>query len=46
MPDPDEASTLHGAPGDLASLRAAELAAAAEVLGVTRAMLLTIRAGT
>ena len=34
-----EASTLHGAPGDLASLRGAELAAAAEVLGVTRAML-------
>jgi LmbE family N-acetylglucosaminyl deacetylase len=34
-----EASTLHGAPGDLTSLRGAELAAAAEVLGVTRAML-------
>ena len=34
-----EASTLHGAPGDLASLRRAELAAAADVLGVTRAML-------
>jgi len=34
-----EASTLHGAPGDLASLRGAELAAAAEVLGVTRAVL-------
>jgi N-acetylglucosamine malate deacetylase 2 len=34
-----EASTLHGAPGDLASLRGVELAAAAEVLGVTRAML-------
>ena len=34
-----EASTLHGAPGDLASLRGAELAAAAEVLGVTRDML-------
>ena len=34
-----EASTLHGAPGDLASLRGAELAAAAGVLGVTRAML-------
>jgi LmbE family N-acetylglucosaminyl deacetylase len=34
-----EASTLHGAPGDLASLRGTELAAAAEVLGVTRAML-------
>jgi len=34
-----EASTLHGAPGDLASLRGAELAAAADVLGVTRAML-------
>ena len=35
-----EASTLHGAPGDLASLRGAELAAAADVLGVTRAMLM------
>jgi LmbE family N-acetylglucosaminyl deacetylase len=34
-----EASTLHGAPGDLASLRGVELAAAADVLGVTRAML-------
>jgi LmbE family N-acetylglucosaminyl deacetylase len=34
-----EASTLHGAPGNLASLRGAELAAAAEVLGVTRATL-------
>src|SRR5665647_1273150 len=34
-----EASTLHGAPGDLALLRGAELAAAADVLGVTRAML-------
>lgn len=34
-----EASTLHGAPGDLASLRGDELAAAAEALGVTRAML-------
>ena len=34
-----EASTLHGAPGDLASLRGTELAAAADVLGVTRAML-------
>ena len=34
-----EASTLHGAPGDLALLRGAELAAAAEVLGVTRAVL-------
>ena len=30
-----EASTLHGAPGDLASLRGAELAAAADMLGVT-----------
>lgn len=30
-----EASTLHGAPGDLASLRQAELAAAADALGVT-----------
>lgn len=35
-----EASTLHGAPGDLASLRGAELASAAEVLGVTRTTLL------
>ena len=34
-----EASTLHGAPGDLASIRGIELAAAAEVLGVTRAMM-------
>ena len=34
-----EASTLHGAPGDLASLRGIELAAAADVLGVTRAMM-------
>ncbi|HEY5247192.1 MAG TPA: PIG-L deacetylase family protein [Dermatophilaceae bacterium] len=34
-----EASTLHGAPGDLASLRSAELAAAADVLGVNRAIL-------
>jgi len=34
-----EASTLHGAPGDLASLRGAELAAAADVLGVARAIL-------
>jgi LmbE family N-acetylglucosaminyl deacetylase len=34
-----EASTLHGAQGDLASLRGVELAAAADVLGVTRAML-------
>ena len=34
-----EASTLHGAPGDLASLRGAELAAAADVLGVTRAVM-------
>jgi N-acetylglucosamine malate deacetylase 2 len=34
-----EASTLHGTPGDLASLREAELAAAADVLGVTRATL-------
>jgi N-acetylglucosamine malate deacetylase 2 len=34
-----EASTLRGAPGDLALLRGAELAAAAEVLGVTRAVL-------
>jgi len=33
-----EASTLHGAPGDLASLRVAEVAAAADVLGVARAM--------
>ena len=35
-----EASTLHGAPGDLASVREAELASAAEVLGVTRTTLL------
>jgi LmbE family N-acetylglucosaminyl deacetylase len=34
-----EASTLHGTPGDLASLRDDELAAAADVLGVTRAIL-------
>jgi LmbE family N-acetylglucosaminyl deacetylase len=34
-----EASTLHGTPGDLASLRGTELAAAAEVLAVTRVML-------
>ncbi|HEY8621410.1 MAG TPA: PIG-L deacetylase family protein [Dermatophilaceae bacterium] len=34
-----EASTLHGAPGELASLRRAELASAAEVLGVTRTTL-------
>jgi LmbE family N-acetylglucosaminyl deacetylase len=34
-----EASTLHGAPGDLASVRGAELAAAADALGVTRASL-------
>jgi LmbE family N-acetylglucosaminyl deacetylase len=34
-----EASTLHGAPGDLASLRGAELAVAADVLGVAHAML-------
>jgi len=34
-----EASTLHGAPGDLASLRGAELASAAEVLGVTHTTL-------
>jgi LmbE family N-acetylglucosaminyl deacetylase len=34
-----EGSTLHGAPGDLASLRGVELAAAADMLGVTRAML-------
>jgi N-acetylglucosamine malate deacetylase 2 len=34
-----EASSLHGAPGDLASLRGVELAAAADVLGVTRAIL-------
>jgi LmbE family N-acetylglucosaminyl deacetylase/uncharacterized OsmC-like protein len=32
-----EASTLHGAPGDLASVRGAELSAAAHALGVTRA---------
>jgi LmbE family N-acetylglucosaminyl deacetylase len=34
-----EASTLHGAPGELASVRAAELAAAADLLGVTRTTL-------
>ncbi len=34
-----EASTLHGAPGDLASLRGTELAAAADALGVNRAIL-------
>jgi LmbE family N-acetylglucosaminyl deacetylase/uncharacterized OsmC-like protein len=34
-----EASTLHGPPGDLASVRGAELAAAADLLGVTRARL-------
>lgn len=34
-----EASTLHGAPGDLASVRQAELAAAADVLGVSETVL-------
>ena len=34
-----EASTLHGAPGDPASLRDAEPTSAADVLGVTRALL-------
>jgi N-acetylglucosamine malate deacetylase 2 len=34
-----EASTLHGAPGELDSLRRAELASAAEMLGVTRTTL-------
>jgi LmbE family N-acetylglucosaminyl deacetylase/uncharacterized OsmC-like protein len=34
-----EASTLHGAAGDLASVREAELSAAATALGVTRAVL-------
>ena len=34
-----EAATLHGAPGDLASLRGAELAAAADLLGVTHTTL-------
>jgi LmbE family N-acetylglucosaminyl deacetylase len=34
-----EASTLHGTPGDLSSLRGAELAAAADLLGVSRATL-------
>ena len=34
-----EASTLHGAPGDLAAVRGAELSAAAEVLGVTHTTL-------
>jgi len=35
-----EASTLHGITGDLATIRAQELAAAAQVLGVSRAELL------
>ncbi len=35
-----EASTLHGRDGDLAAVRAAELAAAAQVLGVARTRLL------
>jgi LmbE family N-acetylglucosaminyl deacetylase/uncharacterized OsmC-like protein len=35
-----EASTLHGVPGDLAAVRAAELDAAAGALGVTRTTLL------
>jgi N-acetylglucosamine malate deacetylase 2 len=34
-----EASTLHGASGDLATVREAELALAADVLGVTKTML-------
>jgi len=34
-----EASTLHGVPGDLASMRAAELAAAADALGVSHTTL-------
>ena len=34
-----EASTLHGVPGELASLREAELAAAADALGVTHTTL-------
>jgi LmbE family N-acetylglucosaminyl deacetylase len=34
-----EASTLHGAPGDLAALRGTELTAAADLLGVTRTVL-------
>ena len=34
-----EASTLHGTSGDLATVRGAELALAAEVLGVTKTML-------
>jgi LmbE family N-acetylglucosaminyl deacetylase len=34
-----EASTLHGAPGDLAAVRGAELSAAADALGVTRTLL-------
>ena len=33
-----EASTLHGAPGNLVSLREAEMTAAADILGVTRAI--------
>ena len=35
-----EASTLHGAPGELASVRGAELAAAADALGVAHTTLL------
>lgn len=35
-----EASTLHGVPGDLAAIRARELADAAQVLGIGRAELL------
>lgn len=34
-----ESSTLHGSPGDLTALRAAELASAAEALGVTHTTL-------
>ncbi|HYN29137.1 MAG TPA: PIG-L deacetylase family protein [Dermatophilaceae bacterium] len=37
-----EASTLHGVEGDLATLRAAELRAAADALGVTRVELLDL----
>ncbi|MBE1494048.1 LmbE family N-acetylglucosaminyl deacetylase [Amycolatopsis lexingtonensis] len=36
-----EASTLHGRPGELADVRAAELTAAADVLGITSTTLLS-----
>jgi LmbE family N-acetylglucosaminyl deacetylase len=41
-----EASTLHGVEGDLASLRAGELAAAARVLGITTVRLLDFHDGS